>query len=400
MIFDPATTLLTIKNQPQTGLYDIDSLQTIYIEFSQTNWWQLLTQNYQSKEDIPADLIYNGIRYENVGIRFRGQTSYQKIQKSKKKSFNISIDYLDSNQRLEGYKTLNLNNSFEDPSFMREALYMALAGEHVPTAKCNFVKLVINSENWGVYSNVQQLNKDFFNEWFTDKNGSIWRAEYPDTSSARPGPGGGQPSFGEGYCSLNYLDSNYLTYTRYYTLKASEKEIPWYDLMNTCYMLNKLPVKNLYDSLQHYLDVDRSLWQIANEIIFTDDDSYVNKGGMDYYVYWDSESGRIQPIDYDGNSTFNSRNLSWSPFIRENNIKFPLVNRLLQNNDLKQRYVAHFRTILDSIFIPEKVEYLSGKFRTLIETEVDNDTKKLYTMSQFNSSISELKSFVTTRRNQ
>ena len=31
----------------------------------------------------------------------------------------------------------------------------------VPAPKANFVRLVINGENWGIYANVQQFNKDF-----------------------------------------------------------------------------------------------------------------------------------------------------------------------------------------------------------------------------------------------
>ena len=33
------------------------------------------------------------------------------------------MDYVDPDQDLKGYQTLNLNNSFEDNSFMREVFY-------------------------------------------------------------------------------------------------------------------------------------------------------------------------------------------------------------------------------------------------------------------------------------
>ena len=35
-------------------------------------------------------------------------------------SFNISMDYVDPNQDLYGYNTRNLNNCFQDESFLRE----------------------------------------------------------------------------------------------------------------------------------------------------------------------------------------------------------------------------------------------------------------------------------------
>jgi spore coat protein CotH len=389
---------LIINAQPYEGLYDIDGLKTIYLQFAESNWYDLLTSNYNTKKDLAAGLTYEGITYKNVGIRFRGQTSYQMVKNSKKKSFNISIDYLDTNQRLMGYKTLNLNNCFDDPSFMKEALYTALAGVNIPTAKTNFVLLVINGENWGIYSNVEQLNKDFFQEWFLSGDGTSWRAEYPDTSTAKPKGGQGGGGFGAGQCSLNYMSDDALEYSRYYTLKTNSVDNPWTNLAKACYMLNKLPVDQLYDSLKYYIDVDRCLWHIANEIVFTDDDGYVNKGGMDYYVYYDVETGRLQPIDFDGNSTFTTKNVNWSPFLKEADIKYPLINRLLANPALKQRYVAHVRSIINNQLDETYTNSIIDKYKNLIDTSVKADTKKLYAYTQYTSTINEIKNFIKNRK--
>ena len=59
-----------------------------------------------------------------------------------------------------------------------------------------------------------------------------------------------------------------------------------------------------YDYLNQYLDLDATLWHLAVEIIFSDDDSYINKGGMDYYIYYDLYNERILPIEYDGKYSF------------------------------------------------------------------------------------------------
>lgn len=390
--------LLTLSQQPAVGLYSIDELNTIYLEFSQPNWWTLLTNNYPKRIDLPATLRFRDIVLNNVGVRFRGQTSYQMV-KTQKKSFNISIDFVDKNQRLEGYKTLNLNNCFDDPSFMKEVLYSHLIGFNIPSAKANFVKLMINGENWGIYANVQQLNKDFYKEWFLSGDGSNWRAEYPDTSTAKPKPGQGNPGFGEGFCTLNYISNEPLIYSSYYTLKSTEKEDPWTDLMIACQKLNQLPKNLLYDSLKYYIDVDRALWHIANEIIFTDDDGYVNKGGMDYYVYYDIETERLTPIEYDGNSTFMTKNQNWSVFLKETNTKYPLINRLLSNPNLKQRYLAHVRTIINNYLEVSYIETLLNKYKALIEKEVAADSKKIYSITQFQNSINDIRNFTQARRN-
>lgn len=390
--------MLKLEAGTSEGLYDISEVKIIELQFEQSNWWDLLKQNYASSTDIPATLIYDDSTYLNVGVRFRGQTSYQNVQNSQKKSFNISIDYINDDQRIGGYKTLNLNNCYDDPTFMKEILYSALAGKHVPMFKANFVKLIINGENWGIYSNVQQLNREFYSDWFLSNDGTNWRAVIPDTSTLPRGPGG-FVGFGTGFSSLNYLGSNPIIYSSYYTLKSHKVENPWDDLVTACHRLNTLPTNLLYDSLKHYIDVDRSLWHLATENIFTDDDGYINKGGMDYYIYYDIETNRLSPIIYDGNSTFLARKLNLSLFAKEGDVKYPLISKLMSNPQLKQRYVAHVRTILNDSFTEEKANTLIEYYDSLIETEVEADKKKIYSDALYRIRMTELRKFIKDRRN-
>ena len=43
-----------------TGLYDETTIDTIFLSFSQLNFWNLMLTNYQSKTDLPATLVYKG----------------------------------------------------------------------------------------------------------------------------------------------------------------------------------------------------------------------------------------------------------------------------------------------------------------------------------------------------
>ena len=161
---------LVAGDQLSDGLYDESVVEEIRLYFPQSNYWNLLTSYYNSKTDIPATLKYKGESFDSVGVRFKGQTSYF-MNNTQKKSFNISMDYVRGDQKLEGYKTLNLNNSWTDASFMREVLYYRLIRKHSPAAKANFVRLYINDQDWGIYQNVQQLNKDFLEEWYENNDG-------------------------------------------------------------------------------------------------------------------------------------------------------------------------------------------------------------------------------------
>ncbi len=98
-------------------------MRTLYLTFKQNDWQQQLRNNYSSKTDIKADLTVDNQTYKRVGIRFKGNTSYSgpASRNSQKLPFNIEIDYINTSQRLYGYKTLNLNNGWQDPTFLKEA---------------------------------------------------------------------------------------------------------------------------------------------------------------------------------------------------------------------------------------------------------------------------------------
>lgn len=394
MRFSPDGRRLILGGNTAEGLYDESLVRTIELQFDQPNYWQLLQSNYQSGTDIPAAMMVEGQAYENVGVRFRGQTSFMQ-NFSQKKSFNISVDYELQDQRLMGYKTLNLNCGFDDQSSIREVLYNHIGRQYSTSLKSNFVALTLNGQNWGPYANVQQINGDYFEEWFLSNDGNWWRAL--KTGSGGPGgPGGG---FGTGYSTLNYLGTDTSDYQPYYTLKNAHTPNPWQDLVTLCTKLNNLPLNQLEDSLIYYLDVDKALWYLAHEIIFTDDDSYVNKGGMDYYIYFEPETGRFVPIEYDGNSCMRLNAVSWSPFFKENDVKFPLMNRLFAVPGLRQRYLAHVRTILQQYMDPAVVHPQIDAYASLIGPLVQNDPKKIYTYAQFQTAVQDVKNFIVNRRN-
>jgi spore coat protein CotH len=395
--FSPDGHMLYTGGTPSTGLYDEAQIRTFEFTFPQANYWNLLTQNYQSKTNLLANLKVDGVAYDSVGIRFKGNTSYQQIQNSQKKSFNISTDFVRPAQDVMGYSTLNLNNCFQDASFMRELYYLHQIRKHIPAAKASYIRLYINGASWGVYPNVQQLNKDYLKEWFMTNDGTNWRADAPTSGGPGPGPGGG---WGDGTAALNYLGADTADYQDYYTLKTSDKPQPWDDLVTVCDKLNNTPSGTLTSVLPTYLDVDRTLWFLASEILFTDDDSYVYKGKMDYYAYWEKETGRITPLEFDGNSCMELNFATqWSPFYHQTDVDYPLLNKILGVAEWRQRYLAHMRTLINETFDPTTAIQKIQEYEAMIDTMVQADPKKLYTYNQFISEVDDLETFITTRRN-
>jgi spore coat protein CotH len=235
-------------------------------------------------------LTVDGKQYATVGVRFRGNTSTGFVSAGFKKSLNISVDYDDEDQRLYGYKTLNLLNAHGDPTLMREVLFSRIASDYMPALKANYMRVVINGENWGLYVNSQQFDKIFLNEAFDTKGGIRWK------KPADPRQGGG----------LKYDGDSAADYKGFYQLKTNvdseEEQEAWDHYIQFAKTLATAPVDQLEEALEPYLDIDQALWFLAMENTFIDADGYWVRAS-DFNFYQDP-NGRFHIISHDNNETF------------------------------------------------------------------------------------------------
>lgn len=384
-----------------TGFYNESKLRQIYLEFEELDFWQQLEDNYDTDVYVKATLKYKDEVLTDVGVQFKGNTSYKRLSDgAEKMSFSIKTDLYVEDQDLDGYSNINLNNAYEDNSLMREVVYANLCRNHIPAPQANFIELYINNEYWGPYTNVQQVNKDLLEDWFMSNDGARFRADASTVTTGTGGgrPGGGGAQWGDGTAALNYLGTDVSEYQKYYTLKSSDIDNSWEKLIAVCDVLNNTSIDELEETIKEYLDLDRTLWFLAHEIMYSDDDSYIYKGKMDYYVYYEPETGRLTPLEFDGNSAMNIENVSWDIFKNEDNANYPLLNRLLSIPSIRQRYLAHVRTILDEEMNLEEVFSLIDNYVALISESVNADPKKLITHEEFLSGVAELKTYFTNRK--
>ncbi len=220
-------------------LYDASSLRTIFLTFEQDDWEKELELFHDTDVDVPAKMTVDGKEYPGVGIRFRGMSSYRMVPSGSKRSLNLAVDLVDSEQRLHGYKTLNLLNAHEDESMMGSALYSHIARQYIPAPKANLVRVVINGENWGVYNNVQQFNKEFMQENFSSTKGARWKV------SGSPMGGGG----------MAYLGDDPKLYESRYEMKSGKAK-DWEAFIELCKVLNETPTDKLESELRKRMDVD------------------------------------------------------------------------------------------------------------------------------------------------
>ena len=331
---------------------------------------------YGSDVEVPATVSVDGASFPGVGIHFRGNTSYSQVPRGRKRGLNLSFDHFDADQRLLGYRTLNLLNSFGDPTFLRHVLYLRIANAYYPAPKANFVRVVINGEDWGVYVNVQQFNSDFTREAH-DSNEARWRI--PGSFSSRGG--------------LEYLGEAEAVYRREYDIKNKDTPENWAALMELTRVLNRTPPEELVAALEPILGIDEALRFLAVDNALLNSDGYYARNS-DYSLYRD-EDGRFHVTAYDANEAMReaggqrrfggggASGVSLSPLAGANDGSKALLYSLLMVPELRTRYLGFVRDVAEDWLSWDKIAPIAEQYRSLIRDVVATDRRKLYSTENF-----------------
>jgi spore coat protein CotH len=386
-----------IRARRTEGLFDPTLLRIISLTFTQANWQTLLASGRTTGVNVPGDLTMdNGAAVTGMGARYRGNTSCTGMGGSGapvKKSINLELDFVDPQGELMGYDTVNLNNAYGDETILREALYFNILRRYTVSPAGALAQVYINGANWGVYSFVQQQDGRLIDEFFPGNQGDRWRA--PNMAGQPGGPGGGGNS---GSSALSYLGTtNIASYQSYYELKSDYHTNAWPNLIHAIFVLNSTALDQLREQAETVLAVDRWLWFLVIENVFADDDSYWNKGA-DCILYFEPESGRLHPVEHDGNEAFLAGDVQLSPVRGAGDSSRPVLNRLLAIPELRQRYLAHMRTVLREYFNPAVMNPLTESYSALSMAAIAADPVKGYTsMATYTNDLNALKAFVAQR---
>lgn len=374
----------SLAAQSVPDLYDETVLRTIELNFRQTGWWQQLLDNKEAKVYIPADLTVDGVVYPNVGVRFKGDSSYTGVGFSQKKPFNIDIDAFVPGQEVLGVDKIILNNSYRDPSYVREVLSYRVFRKYIPASKANFVKLLLNGKNWGVYVNVEHVGGELLQQWFEDNDGNRYKVRGAEGAGLPPGEG-----------ALIWMGPQSANYELAYEFKTENNPDPYTDLIEVCRRLNdpaSSPIQLAFDPI---FAIDRGLWMCALNNVFVNLDSYSGPG-HNYYLFHDDHHQRMQVLPWDLNMSFGVFNGSFmpsqlpalSPFYGENDPTHPLLSRLLSAPLPREAYLAHMRSILRD-FDWDVFEPVIAQYQALIDAEVQADSKKLYSYAAFRDNVTQ-----------
>jgi len=357
---------------PEVPLYAPDALRTFFLQFEHEDWERELAAFWHTDVEVPATLIVDGHRYPNVGVSFRGNNSFTAVPDGLKRPLSLTLDFA-GRQHLLGHRSLNLLNSNQDPTFLRSVLYLEIARDYIPAVKANFVRVVINGESWGIYVNQQTFSREFLREAFQTSDGTRWKS--PNNSV-----GGG----------LSYLGEDVALYRRWYEMKGKDDPAAWRALIEVTRVLDQTPPEKLEAALAPLMDVDAVLRFLALDIALVNNDGYW-RDGSDFNLYR-SPSGRFLLTPHDANEGFRTGGRGGGagqpdPLAALDDPNKALRHRLLAVPALRQRYLQYVGDIADRWLDWQRLGPIVERYRALIASDVEHDTRKLDTTEAFTTGV-------------
>lgn len=372
-------------NAQTTGnlLFNTTQIHNIQINFPQPDYWSLLVNNKSfddvndSSSYIPAQVIINGNVIDSAGIQFKGNSSYYNYP-GNKKPFTISFDQYDSLQRFDGLKSVNLNNLYQDPSFMREKLFLDFLnqkGLYAPRA--NYAKLFLNGSYWGLYYISERVNKTFCKDRFGNNDGNLFKGDGNNAACA----------------NLEY-HGVMSPYYNCYTLKTNATANDWNDLINLTYQVNTTTGSGFKDSVEKVLNTNSFIgaWAACN--IFVDFDSYAFRFVHNYYLYHNTSSDKFEWISWDVSTSFGLDVPGSIPAMESKSIYYieppvnyrPLANRMLNDSFYKGQFLLFICDFLND-FQPAILNPKIDSIYSLIKDAVYDDSLKMFSNSNFDNNI-------------
>ncbi len=367
----------------QSDFYKTDKIQDIQLTFEEDNWAYLLDSlRTNGNGFLLGNVAINGTEYNNVGVRYRGSKSFR--PGGKRNALYIKLNYINKKQNIDGHSSIKLSNSMRDPSLVREVLSYEIARDYMPAPQANYASVGINKANYGVFVNVQAVDKAFLTQYFGDSEGAFFKVNN-DADIDEP-EGCKQNIFG----SLE-ADKGVKCYLNNFEMLS---ENGWDDLINLSRTLAEKP-----SDISKILNVDNTLWMLAFNNILVNLDSYSGKNSVNFYLYQD-KNGLFSPIVWDMNLSFGSlKNIGGGsdltlkelqkldPLLHANNELKPLVSQLLKNDMYKKIYLGHLHTIMQDWLKTEKYSTRAVEMRRLIQVPLSNDQNKQYTFSEFQNAM-------------
>lgn len=345
------------------------AVNTLSITISDENWQDIL-DNPLDEEYHETAITFNGVTLDSVAIRTKGGSSLRNVANSSsdRYSFKVDINEYVSGQKFFGLKKFTLQNSFNDPSYMREVIAYELMDEMgVPTPEHAYVNFYVNGELFGLYLMVEAVDGEFIEKHFANSNGDLYK---PDGTGS----------------DLLWLGDDIQSYTDI-NLQTNEDSTDNGAFINFVESLDKGETSAIdIDTLLRYMSVSTSLSNL---------DSYHGPLAHNYYIYDDDGVFSILPWDF--NESFGTfamdcnsvdvRELYIDEPVSGALIERPLIANVFAEQSNLETYHSYLTQLINGSLSSDTFNARVNEIADLIREHVQNDPTSFYGSTYFEQNL-------------
>ena len=366
----------------QGSLYDETRVSSVYIGIPPDSLEVIMTDVLSNHYFMATFVFDDGTvrdTMQDVGFRLRGNTS----RYAQKKSFKVSFNEYVPGRTYQGVKKLNLNGQHNDPTMVREKLYYDVWEDAGMAVRRNsFVRLYINGAYYGLYTNLEEFDKEWLERVYGESSGNLYKCTWPADLVY----------LGPDQQTYKNITSGSATGGRAYDLQTNEEADDYTDLVELITELDQ-PADSVFAlRVAEKIDVDGVLKAFAIDVAAGHWDDYMILKN-NYYLYHNMATGRFEFIAYDTDNTFGVDWLGQDWGTRDclgwynQDEERPLAEKLLAVPAFMDRYRRYLDTIARQFTNPGYIFGHVDSLETLITPAAIEDTFRTfdygYTVADF-----------------
>ena len=355
--------------------YDPLQVHQIEIEIADADWETLCAESRGSilwrpdcmSAPFPSpynwtivQLTINGERFEEVRLRKKG---FYGSLSSQKPSLKVRLDKFLEDQNFLGVTRFALNNSQQDPSYLRQCLaYELFRRAEIPSSRCGFAEVSINGEPLGLFVVVEELKRDYLRRNFDDPDGRLYEGTLSDF----------RPEW------LGTFE------------QKNREESPSRAALEGVTAALEAPDDQLFEELAGHLDVEQFIRYWTMETIIAHWDGYAGNTN-NFYLYESPETGRLSFLPWGVDGTFGSPLQLFEGQLapRSVNVAGALARRLYLHPEGQQRYLEQLQASLAQYWDEEQ---LLARIEEILEPLLPR--VPLSDTLGFNDSLAKLRDFI------
>ncbi len=340
--------------------YDPELLPSFELTISQEVWADIQSDCSSYAQTYRPVAFTYGEETVDAMVRLKGNWSWS----CEKLQFVISFNEADPDARFHGVRKLVLDAPWYDHTLLHERLAFPLfEARGLPYSCANNARLVINGEYYGLYANLEKLDREYLERHFDDPDGNLYQ-------------GGTELETNE-----DKADTSRLT-----ALQAS----------------------HTVEEIAALVDLDQAVAEWAMEAMIPAMDNYWAGVEINYYLYDEPDNGFVYlPYDLDiafRDSAYTDGTLIWPEAVTSDPITYEhvgwlkeaLFETVLADSSWCARFVEELEAAR-ALYDPDELVAQVEEWDAQIIDALSEDKHKQYSDARHEAAVEDLKRFFGER---